>query len=284
MPTSTDIEVERYLRSGDYDEWFGSFPGDNFTDRAARGHAALRGALVSSVRSRTSHATVPEVVAGLDVAAYARSKLAPMVQGLFLRDEQEIVLDMLGRSVVFLTPDTIDRVLQQTQWLDSAWKLANLYLASCGAQLLSQDALELAGLSEGTTCFVSTDYFRANGRFDDFLVHEAAHVFHNCKRRTAGLREIRGREWLLEIDYTRREAFAYACEAYSRILELGRDPAARRQLLAQLEDGPMPPDERVDAGEYIALLRQAIAARNGWRRIWEGCSSIRPARSRSALA
>jgi len=40
------------------------------------------------------------------------------------------VLDVLGRSVVFLTPATIGAVLEQMPWLGTAWDLANLYLAS----------------------------------------------------------------------------------------------------------------------------------------------------------
>ena len=39
------------------------------------------------------------------------------------------------------------------------------------------------------------------------------------ERRTVGLPETRQREWLLDIDFRKRETFAYACEAYSRILE-----------------------------------------------------------------
>jgi hypothetical protein len=89
------------------------------------------------------------------------------------------------------------------------------------------------------------DYFRSNDRFADFVVHEAAHVFHNCKRRTVDLKETRRREWLLEMDFSKRETFAYACEAYSRILELGDSAHARRKLCQELEGEAMPPDERV---------------------------------------
>ena len=39
-------------------------------------------------------------------------------------------------------------------------------------------------------------------------------LFHNCMRRTIGLAETKGREWLLDIEYRKRETFAYACEAY----------------------------------------------------------------------
>jgi hypothetical protein len=54
------------------------------------------------------------------------------------------------------------------------------------------------------------DYFRHEDPFADFVVHEIAHIFHNCKRRAAGLPETRMRDWLLDIDFRKRETFAYA--------------------------------------------------------------------------
>jgi hypothetical protein len=124
--------------------------------------------------------------------------------------------------------------------LGTGWDLANIYLLSCSAKLLADDPPLAVGMSVGTTCFVSMDYFRANNRFADFVVHEAAHVFHNRKRHTVGLPDTRRREWLLEIDFIKRETFAYSCEAYSRILELGDSAHARRKLYRELESGPMP--------------------------------------------
>ncbi len=227
---------------------------------------------MSAVRQRTSHAKHPEALADLDVVALTRGKVAPMVRGLFPGGEQESVLDVLGRSLVFLTPATIDAVLEQMPWLGTAWDLANLYLAGVDAELLSDDAPNLLGLSEETTCYLSAAYFSEPGRFDDFLVHEAAHIFHNCKRRTIGLRETRRREWLLEIDFAKRETFAYACETYSRIHELGKGVRARQTLLAEYAQGPMPADDRVDAAEYLDILAEAVAARNGWKRILARCA------------
>ena len=115
-------------------------------------------------------------------------------------------------------------------------------------------------------------------------MHEAAHVFHNCKRATLGLRIIRGREWLLDIDYVKRETFAYCCEAYSRIIELGEKPSHRRMLVSEIEDAGRPPDDRVDEDEYVDILREAVAARNGWKRILERCRSPRQTRIRTADA
>jgi hypothetical protein len=90
--------------------------------------------------------------------------------------------------------------------------------------------------------------------------------------RTIGLRETRRREWLLEIEFAKRETFAYACETYSRIHGLGRGLRARQTLLAQYAQGPMPADDRLDVEEYLDILREAVAARNGWKRILARCA------------
>ncbi|MCU1324838.1 MAG: hypothetical protein JWN34_208 [Bryobacterales bacterium] len=71
-------------------------------------------------------------------------------------------------------------------------------------------------------------YFQEPDRFADFVVHEAAHVFHNCKRSTLGLRETRSKVWLLDVEYRKRETFAYSCEADARIHELGTRLADRQ--------------------------------------------------------
>ena len=279
MRDSLDEEVRRYVHTGEHDNHsFLGWPGSNLVARAEHAHAALAEALVTEVRKRTPHAVVPEALIGLDLAAFARVKVTPMVRGLFPRSEQETVLDVLAQAVVFLTPDNIDPVLRRARWLKTAWDLANLYMASFHAEPLSDDAPHLLGLSEETTCYVSVEYFTSSDRFADFVVHEAAHVFHNCKRRTVGLPSTRRREWILDIDFAKRETFAYACEAYSRFLELGDGPAARRALLSDLEREPLPSADRVNGGEYVDVLREAVTRRNGWKRILARCAPPRRTR------
>jgi hypothetical protein len=275
MQESPEQAIKRYLQSGEYDTHFRAWPGDSYLGRVQHGDAALREALRSAIHERTTYAGPPAALVELDVASLTRRKVFPMVQGLFPRHEQACVLDMLERSVVFLTPVTIDQVLEQSRWLSTAWDLANLFLAGVKAEILSDDAPYLVGLSEETTCYLSAAYFDASGRFDDFLVHEVAHIFHNCKRQTIGLRETRQREWLLEIDYVKRETFAYACETYSRIHPLGKGPRARQMLLAEYAQGPMPADDRVDVAEYLDILGEAVVARNGWKRILTRCAPPR---------
>jgi hypothetical protein len=76
----------------------------------------------------------------------------------------------------------------------------------------------------------------------------------------------------LEIDFAKRETFAYACETYSRVDELGKGTRARQALLAEYAQGPMPADDSVDIAEYLDILGQAVAARNGWKRILARCA------------
>jgi hypothetical protein len=263
--------ITRYLRSGEIDMLHLAWPGDSIVARGCNGNKAIRNALIAEVIKRTPHAETPEQLVNLDLAAFAEQKIAPMVRGLFPADEQGILIDMFSRSIVFLTPDNIASVLMEVPFASTAWDLANLYLLSCGAEPLSKQAPELVGLSEETACYVSMAYFRSENRLDDFVVHEAAHVFHNCKREMIGLPTIRGREWLLEIDYRKRELFAYACEAYSCIASLGSTQTSRKALLAEIEADWVPPDDRVDVGEYLATLHEAVNARNGWKRILETC-------------
>lgn len=206
-----------------------------------------------------------------------------MVRGLFPRTEQDAVLSLVERSVVFLTPDNIETVLhKEMRWPGSAWDIANLYLGGIDAELLSEDAPRLLGLSQETTCYVSPAYFEGEDPFADFVVHEVAHTFHNCKRRDAGLAETRRREWLLDIAFGKREIFAYACEAYARILERAKGPSARAALGRELGDDFGTGDDRVGRGEVAEVVQQAAARRNGWKVILGMCASTPTGRRGSA--
>ena len=108
-------EIERFLHDGTHDHMFTAWLGEHFLECAQRGDADLRQALIAAVRERTAGATFPEALRNLDVVTFTRDKVAPMVRGLFPTKEQEIVLDLLARSVVFLTPESIETVvLNQT--------------------------------------------------------------------------------------------------------------------------------------------------------------------------
>ena len=193
---------------------------------------------------------------------------------------------MFAKSVVFLTSDNIEPVLLRQSWLRSAWDLANLYLSSVKADLLGPDAPSLLGMSEETTCYVSTEYFVDRGRIEDFVIHEAAHVFHNCKRKTAGLPETRTREWLLHLEFRERETFAYSCEAYGWIVEHASSKADCLALAKRFRvDGFGGCDERVDPTEVADIVLGACRARNGWKVILGRCApERRPTRRSGAVA
>jgi hypothetical protein len=133
------------------------------------------------------------------------------------------------------------------------------------------------GLSEDQACYVSPAYFEERDPFADFVVHEVAHIFHNTRRQTAGLPETR-RKYLLDIHYSKRETFAYACEAYSRILERVREPAQRRALAQDFDGFKGIPEARVEPAEVADIVRAACCSRNGWKLILARCAA--PATSR----
>ena len=272
-------EIECYLRLGDYDARFALWPGDTLITQHQTGSHALKQALIEAIEARVRGLPIAMPVLHSDPVSFTRGKIEPMVRGLFPYAEQEQVLAVLERSVVFLTPETIRQALEEMPWLHSAWAMANLYLGSVGAELLSAEAPQLVGMSIETTCFVSMEYFGQTPRFSDYIVHEAAHVFHNCRRRTAGLRETRRRQWLLELEFRKRETFACCCEAYSRILELASRFQDRSRLADELAGGGLPDDGSIDLVECVDILSEAAAARNGWKRILARCAPAASARA-----
>jgi len=256
--------VESYLRTGSYDPLGMPWPG-NVIERSRRAHDALIQALVAEVMRRAKTGPAPDLAEAFDGVAFTRAKVEPMVCGLFPRAERQAVLAVLERAVVLLAPANVERVLRQQGWLGTARDLANLYLGSIGAEPLGEDAPAIVGLSEETTCFVSLEYFSESDPFADFVVHEMAHIFHNCKRDTVGLPVTRRREWLLDIDYGKRETFAYSCEAYARIVERTRDRAGRDALAREYGREVHVSEVRVDPAEVADILREAASRRNGWK-------------------
>lgn len=263
-------EIDRYLVSGESDPLCAAWSG-SFMERANTAHDDLRGALVHAVR-RLSEGLTHKPLPVADSVALTRKKVAPMVRSLFPRAEQDMVLATLEQSVVFLTKENIGPLMFGRAFDSSAWTLANLYLASIGAELLGKDAPRLVGLSEGTTCYVSPEYFDEGDTFADFIVHEAAHIFHNCKRASVGLHQTRRKEWLLDIEFRKRETFAYSCEAYARVLERGKSPTERRALAEEYNRTIRIPDERVNAAEVAGIVQAAAVARNGWKVILARCA------------
>jgi hypothetical protein len=274
---SREAALQRYLATGkcnDAPRWAGT----SFLEAGRNAAAFLREELITETLARL--AARPVLPLRVDLTPWVRRKVSPMVEGLFPATERSAVLALLERSVVFVGPGNVEAVLHSRLWPHTAWSLANMALAAAGCEPLADDGTACVGLSEETTCYVSQAYFAEDDPFADFVVHEAGHVFHNCKRATIGLAATRPREWLLDIDFHRRETFAYACEAYSRILPLGDTPARRLQALQQHAQRPLPSDSVVDVDEYLDILSEAVRARNGWKCILRRCA---PAKKPKAI-
>lgn len=274
-------QIAEFLETGYHDPLPYGWTGDWVT-ALNRADEAMRDALIAELRRRSEGLAQPTGPV-MDYKEFTRRKVVPMVNGLFPASERGNVLSMFDKSVVFLTAENIEDVLRGTKPLSSAWKLANLYLSSIDGRPLSDTAPLIVGLSERTTCYVSYEYFTQTNRFADFVVHEAAHVFHNCKRYTVGLPETRTKDFLLNIDIHQRETFAYACEVYSRMLELTNSRKERLALLQEIEDDFTPPDDKVNLDNFRSALAAAATATNGWKKILQACAPEKRPKQKCAI-
>ncbi len=277
--------IAKFLRTGECDVLGAGWPGEHVVDRLTAQSADLAAALLAEVRRRAKGHKPPPAPPGFDfedLRPFTRAKVAPMVRGLFPAREHEAILSLLENSLVFLTPGNVERLIVEGKvYLETKWLLANAYLSSVGAEPFCRESV-VVGVSEDTTCYVTLDYFTDHSRFADYVVHEAAHVFHNCKRRNVGLPHTRSREWLLKIALANYETFAYACEVFSRIVAQANDRAGRLALAEDFARGRHHPVDRVDPDELIAILREAAGARNGWKRILARCMLPPHARPRAS--
>ena len=82
---------------------------------------------------------------------------------------------------------------------------------------------------------------------------------------------------MLDIEYQKRETFAYSCEAYARVLDRGKNPAERCALAEEYGRTVRVSDERVDAAEVAGIVRAAAEVRNGWKLILTRCAPNRRA-------
>jgi len=263
--------TRHFLVTGEHDVLHGAWPGGDLLAKACTAENTLRAALIEEVGRRMEDRDPPSLPPGFDSFQFVHGKVGPMVRGFFPARERQILLDLFDGSLVFVSHDNIEQILSETQWLHSAWQIANLYLGSLDLPGLNKQPVHFVGLSENTTFFVSMAYFEDANPFADWVVHEAAHVLHNWKRDRVGLTSTRTREFLLPIAYAKRELFAYACEAYAMIVENAKGPAGRRRLHAEYARSWMTDDDRLDRGELVAVVAEAVDARNGWKRILQRC-------------
>lgn len=193
--------------------------------------------LLAQIRRRTGNLPFQPTVVD-DLKALRARKISPMVHGLFEENEWAEVFRSLDRSVAFLQADNIEPMLLEVASDQTAGQLANLYLGSRGVKT----ATEATGCSDGERCYLTTDYFWHKNPFADFLVYDCAYTL--CRR--------------LAVAEAKREIFALACEAYSRVLELGPSVDERLQLVDEMSGDGM-------FGPVADLVGEAVRATDGWR-------------------
>ena len=274
--------TQQFLVTGEHDMLHAAWPGSGHLERMHNGDHALRSALIVEILRKTGDRDCPSLPLGFDAGQFVLRKVEPMVRGLFPPGEWTVLLALFNKSLVFVTHDTIEQILGEIQYMHSAWQIANLYLGSLDLPGLDGDPVGFVGLSEETTFYLSMAYFEDGNPFADWVVHEAAHVFHNWKRDRAGLPHTRTKEFLLSIAFAKRELFAYACEAYARILEQAKRPVDRRRLHVEYAEKWLPDDDRLHRDELIDVVAEAVNARNGWKRILQRCSPPQAVASRRA--
>ena len=274
--------TQQFLMTGEHDMLHAAWPGSGHLERMHNGDHALRSALIVEIQRRTGDRDFPSLPLGFDPDQFVLRKVEPMVRGLFPPGEWTVLLALFNKSLVFVTHDTIEQILGEIQYMHSAWQIANLYLGSLDLPGLDGDPVGFVGLSEETTFYLSMAYFEDGNPFADWVVHEAAHVFHNWKRDRAGLPHTRTKEFLLSIAFAKLELFAYACEAYARILEQAKRPVDRRRLHVEYAEKWLPDDDRLHRDELIDVVAEAVNARNGWKRILQRCSPPQAVASRRA--
>jgi len=274
----------KFIKSGEVD-FHRSI--ENGFDRMRDYIDVLKWQLHQEVEKRSAGHTEPVLPDALNSRELASLKFTPMVTALFPKKEQPVVLKAMEDSVIFLTGSNVRKLIWELSFQSTARTVADIYLTSICAKPICKETTGCLGLNVETSCYVSLDYFALppeDRRFEDYVLHEGAHIFHNTKRAQLGLPSTRTREWLLPIKFQKRELFAYSCEIYgtisARVQESGSTRGMKKAVTDEVEEyilnGFVPADERVDRDELIKVLRNAADARTsaaGWKRILKHCSA-----------
>jgi len=72
-----ESEIERYLKTGDHDQYYRAWPDGGMLLRAQKVSAALRDALIEAVRTRARHAADAGLAPNTDLEALTRAKVCP---------------------------------------------------------------------------------------------------------------------------------------------------------------------------------------------------------------
>jgi len=262
--------IERFLRAGE-ETWegagsgrssFAQFKEDEAYTRASK--AALRSLLrllgdLLPAKARSAPPVPPNTI---------RKRIKPMVAGLVQEDWREVALrEITARTFVLNFQGTTAAIEAElsTCLMGSAWRIL---WALFGDHGLKPDDVEVGcdGLA-GDYAHVRWSAYQTNDPYSDVVVHEAAHMLHYLKPSHYRLHVRRGQERFVDIEFRHRELFAYACEAYSRVVLHG-ERRFRIAFAEKMQDAAFS-FPRSQVAEVAALVISAARARSGWRVIRE---------------
>jgi hypothetical protein len=262
--------IERFLRSGE-ETWEGAGSGCFSLAQFKEDEAytrATKTALRTLLHLLASLLPVEAQSAPPVAAETIRQRIEPMVTGLVQADWQEVALrEVTARTFVLNFPGTIAAVEAElsTCFTGSAWQILWAFF---GDQGLKPADVEVGcdGLA-GDYAHVRWSAYETADPYCDVVIHEAAHLLHYLKPLHYRLHIRRGQERFVDVEFCHRELFAYACEAYSRVLLHG-ERKSRMAFAEKMREGAFSfPRDQIE--EVATLVLDAARARNGWRVIRE---------------
>jgi hypothetical protein len=279
--------IEQFLRTGE-ETWEGAGSGrftlaqlkqDEAYTRAAKSALQTLFNLLADLlpaEARLAPLVAPETI---------RSRINSMVKGLVQSDWQEIALRELTARTFVLNfqgaKAAIDAEFSTCYigYAGSAWQILWALFGDYGLKP-DQIEVECDGLA-GDFAHARWSAYQSKDPYGDVVVHEAAHLLHYLKPGHYGLHVRRGHERFVDIEFCHRELFAFACEAYSRVLLHG-GRKARMSFAEKMPEGAFS-FPRGQIQEVAALVIEAARARNGWRVIREA-TVIHRIRKRTTVA
>ena len=201
-------------------------------------------------------------------------RVHPMIKGIVQPDWQAVALRELTLRIFVLNFQGAKAALEaelSTGWLSDAWQVLWICFEDHGLKPPAGTETECDGLSAGQFAHVRWSSYATKDPYSDVVVHEAAHLLHYLKPEHYGLHIRRGQERFVDVEFKHRELFAYACEAYSRVVLQGERKSRIAFAGKMSEDAfSFPKECRVPVAD---LVLAAAHARNGWRVIRESTVS-----------
>jgi hypothetical protein len=273
--------IERFLRTGE-ETWDGAGSG-RFTI------AQLNEDEVYTQATKTALRTLFRLLADL-LPAEARvapqvgpetigRSIGPMVKGLVEGDWQEVALRELTARTFVLNFQGAKAGMEaelSTCFMGTAWQILWALFGDYGLKP-EEIRAECDGVSGGDFAHVRLSAYESQDPYSDVIVHETAHLLHYLKPAHYGLQVRRGQERFVDVEFCHRELFAFACEAYSRVVLLNKRKS-RISFAEEMKERAFSfPRGQIE--EVAAVVLSASRARNGWRVIREA-TVIRRVRGR----